>query len=610
MALILPLIMEEGVDNVQSVTVQPVNYSNIFLPIGSVVPKTDWATLRFDLNINKLQNETTNLCLVVKIIPKFVKKRLSKVLSKPNKNILKVLYKNIKNICQENRDAVQQIYSSFGFKNSSKNNSVELTSRERRQVVVLATIAITSLVTYFSTKELVEMSVADGDELVDTSNNIIQAVQSHENRISRLEEQEKQLKTHLDELTDQMLLGLKTESTFFDLYAVSTYASSLTRHIKEIQSGLYTLLNQNKLHPSLISWKETSDAINALRVKAINRGKELLLEYDTDIYQLKSDFVAFEDGTISVLLHIPLISSSDRMQLYKFVQSPQQSIGRNYQLVVKTENKFLALNSEATLYTAFSSLQNCIPIRDTYVCQQNLIAKNGRKDCLFNLFVGNKEAIETCDFRVEKLRSFGIRLSSEKLFYSPAQNTSSVTVNCGNDDERRRINVEQPSIISISPGCTLSTKEFIFKHNRELFSKSFNPQLISAPGADIFNLLEQKSFNTEVQNFLEMMADKPIALKPIDIEHKFNLHKLQHRTQFMTKAFSSTAGAFGIIIIVGIFCIIRKRGKKLQPQPQVFNSRVTMSSLLSDRKSCDTNPETNEMEIDQQRGSDNKSRFY
>ena len=112
-----------------------------------------------------------------------------------------------------------------------------------------------------------------------------------------------------------MLLGLKTESTFFDLYAVSTYASSLTRHIKEIQSGLYTLLNQNKLHPSLISWKETSDAINALRAKAINRGKELLLENDNDIYQLKSDFVAFEDGTISVLLHIPLISSSDRMQL-------------------------------------------------------------------------------------------------------------------------------------------------------------------------------------------------------------------------------------------------------------------------------------------------------
>ena len=66
--------------------------------------------------------------------------------------------------------------------------------REKRQIVVLATIAITSLVTYFSTKELVQMSLADDDELVDTSNHIIQAVQSHDNRISRFEEQQKQLK--------------------------------------------------------------------------------------------------------------------------------------------------------------------------------------------------------------------------------------------------------------------------------------------------------------------------------------------------------------------------------------------------------------------------------
>ena len=170
------------------------------------------------------------------------------------------------------------------------------------------------------------MSVADGDELVDTSNHIIQAVQSHENRISRLEAQEKQLKTHLEALKNQMLIGLKTESTFFDLYAVSTYASSLRHHIKEIQSGLYALLNQNKLHPNLVSWKETSEAINALRVKAINMGKELLLENDNDIYQLKSDFVAFEDATVSVLIHIPLISSSDGMQLYKFVQSPSNPL--------------------------------------------------------------------------------------------------------------------------------------------------------------------------------------------------------------------------------------------------------------------------------------------
>ena len=48
-----------------------------------------------------------------------------------------------------------------------------------------------------------------------------------------------------------------------------------------------------------------------------------------------------------------------------------------------------------------------------------------------------------------------------------------------------------------------------------------------------------------------MMANKPIDLKPIDIEHKFNLNKLQHKTQFMTKA--STAFIFYKIETVHIF---------------------------------------------------------
>lgn len=314
----------------------------------------------------------------------------------------------------------------------------------------------------------------------------------------------------------------------------------MTRHIKEIQAGLFTLLNQNKLHPNLITWKETSYAIRALRVKALNMGKELLLENDNDIFQLKCDFVAFEDGSVSVLLHIPLISSSDRMQLYKFVPSPQHYIGKNHQIMIKTDQEFLAINSDATLFATFSSLENCISMCDTYLCQKSLIHKTGRRDCLSNLYAGNKEASETCEFRVEKMKPYGIRLSSHQLFYSPAQNSSSMTVKCEADNKIRRVNVKQAPIISIVPGCKLTTKEFIFKHNRELFSKSLNPQLSSTTGSDIFNLLEQKPLNLELQNFLEKMADKLITLKPIDIEHKFGLHKLNHKTHFLTQAFSST----------------------------------------------------------------------
>ena len=74
MAALLPiLMMEEGKANME---INPTNLTNIFMPIGSVVPKTDWAILQFNLNITQLFAETNQLCEIVQIIPKFVKKAI------------------------------------------------------------------------------------------------------------------------------------------------------------------------------------------------------------------------------------------------------------------------------------------------------------------------------------------------------------------------------------------------------------------------------------------------------------------------------------------------------------------------------------------------------
>ena len=136
-----------------------------------------------------------------------MKKRLSKI---TNKRVLKILYNNIKNYCIEDLDAMKQISDSFGFKNLLRNSPLQnIKLRDKRQIAIVATIVITSLITYFSTKELVQMSQADDDELLDSTNHNITAVQYHENRISRLEIQQTQLKDHLQKLTDQMVLGIK-----------------------------------------------------------------------------------------------------------------------------------------------------------------------------------------------------------------------------------------------------------------------------------------------------------------------------------------------------------------------------------------------------------------
>ena len=312
----------------------------------------------------------------------------------------------MKNICKEDLDAMKQIQDSFGFKLINP-DSIDLKIRDKRQIAILATIAITSLVTYFSTKELVNMSTSDDDDLVDSTNHIIKAVQDHENRIVRMESEQKLLKEHLKRLTEQMVIGIKTDSTFFDMFAVSTYASSLSKHVKEIQEGVFTLLNQNKLHPNLVSWEETVKAINELREKAIAKGKELLLDNNNDIFQLKGDFVAFENGLVKVLVHIPVISSGNKMKLFKYIPSPQHNFAQSYQFIIENDDTFLAVNSEATLFTTMTSLDSCISMRDTYLCQKNMIHKASKNNCLFNLYMCNEETRETCEFKLRRFVLMG-----------------------------------------------------------------------------------------------------------------------------------------------------------------------------------------------------------
>ena len=95
-------------------------------------------------------------------------------------------------------------------------------------------MVVTSLLTYFSTKELVSIGQDDNEDLYDSTDNLISAIKIHESRITWLEEKQDQLEKHIDRITDQMLLGIRTESTFFDIFGVSTFANSLSRHVKDI----------------------------------------------------------------------------------------------------------------------------------------------------------------------------------------------------------------------------------------------------------------------------------------------------------------------------------------------------------------------------------------
>ena len=136
------------------------------------------------------------------MIRHFIKQRAAKLqLSKPNYNLMKILLNRIHTLCEEAMEMMRTIQTSFGI--------LPKKPREERQVI-LATAAITSLVTYFTTRQLVQMgSDDDSDELIGTTNHLIEPIEDHKTRITRLELRQKQLDKVVDKLTDSLILGLR-----------------------------------------------------------------------------------------------------------------------------------------------------------------------------------------------------------------------------------------------------------------------------------------------------------------------------------------------------------------------------------------------------------------
>ena len=184
------------------------------------------------------------------------------------------------------------------------------------------------------------------------------------------------------------------------MFAASTYANPLAKHVRDINEGLYTLLQSNKLHPNLITWTEMAKAIDRLRKKAIKNSKELLLQNNADVFQLKTDFVAHPHGIIHVLIHIPVVDISSKLKLYQHVPTPIDS--GKYQIAIddQAEPKYLAINQDFTLYATMHNLDRCNPMRDNHICNDiSILKKVGKTDeCLINLYLNEIEKAKmTCN---------------------------------------------------------------------------------------------------------------------------------------------------------------------------------------------------------------------
>ena len=200
---------------------------------------------------------------------------------------------------------------------------------------------VTRLISIFTTNELMIMSSATDseDELIDKNNNIIKSLQSYQNAIHREEAEIKRMENNDKNLERYVALEKETTDTYVGLSRIKGRGSTIVQHLQRVQYGLYQLL-KNKLSPNLVPLSNLQGVIGKLQDITRKRGYNLAINSPSDIYMCQKSVVAYENGQLIILTHIPMYKTKYLMKLLVYQPTPIIVTNQaNQQLTIKTENQ-------------------------------------------------------------------------------------------------------------------------------------------------------------------------------------------------------------------------------------------------------------------------------
>ena len=86
------------------------------------------------------------------------------------------------------------------------------------------------------------MATSNEDDLVTETNHIINAIEDHENRIVRHDDDIKRLMQHINKLEEELVITQDLQMIVARIFSIKTQAISVQNHLEGIEIGLYNLL--------------------------------------------------------------------------------------------------------------------------------------------------------------------------------------------------------------------------------------------------------------------------------------------------------------------------------------------------------------------------------
>lgn len=256
---------------------------------------------------------------------------------------------------------------------------------ELQKTFISINIIVLSL---YSVSQLINMAISEDDDLVTQTNHIINAIEDHENRITRHDEDIKRLIDHISKLEEELVITQDLQMIVARIFSIKTQALSIKNHLDGIEIGLYNLL-KGQLTPYLISIETIQKGIDKLRTSVVKTGYRLSTYDANEALQLKSSFVSLKNGTILALLHLPIFKTQSTLYIYKYVPIPLTSNENGSTLIIQPNENYLAVSLKEELHMEFDESDlnhDCKYIKDTYFCNGAILKKGTENSCLHALY--------------------------------------------------------------------------------------------------------------------------------------------------------------------------------------------------------------------------------
>ena len=247
----------------------------------------------------------------------------------------------------------------------------------------------------------------------------VRVLNDFEARLTVQENSLKLINATVSTLTNVTALLASEVSELQMLQLVECTISAIEHEYARIFRGMNAMI-QRRLSPDLTKQESLQQALTELREYSLTKNYVLAIDQLQDIYNCEVSMLAFENTTIALVVHIPIMRLDSQLKLFEIIPVPV-SMGHssNYLYSPSPTYKYLAVNSDESRYKLLTKedFETCNNFGSVYFCKnQNVFDRQVMESCEVALYRNEIAVIkEKCTFLVKPQKDYAVQLAPNKF---------------------------------------------------------------------------------------------------------------------------------------------------------------------------------------------------